>query len=223
MALNTLGKRNWLLIGGLIILSAGMIGACTYPTKTSTTPVMETGPVVAKPEEGISGETISPEPESETAPTSQPSQAKESEEITGEECYKDPRQALDKFLAYLHNGHYEKAAGLYAGNYPFERAHISPDQMKLKERINFIANFLEDFCRGYGTCLEHRIVSEKVLSEDTVLFGVQFLEENRELFELVVPPVAPEGVDKSVATEFGLRVVEIDDCYRSVDVPPITP
>jgi hypothetical protein len=218
MALNTLGKRDWLLIGGLIILGAGMIGACTHPTERPT-PVVETTPVVVKPKEGISKETISPEPGLETESISQPSPPEESEKIE-EECYKDPREALDRFLSYLHNGQYDKAAKLYGSDYPFEGTHLSPSEMEPNERIKFKAKFLEDFCKGHATCLEHKIVSEEIISEDEVSFSVQFYEENGEVFELAMPPWVEE---ERYATKFSFKVKKNGDCYESMSFPPSGP
>lgn len=96
MLTNILTKRNWLLIGTLIVLSAGMIGAWTYLTKKPT-PVVETTPLVEQPEEGTSEETVPPEEE---------------------EPYEDARKVLERFLSYLHDGQYEEAAQLYIDSFP---------------------------------------------------------------------------------------------------------
>jgi len=186
-------RRNWLPFGMLIILGAGTIGACTYLVKRPA-PVMEGTPVVEKPQE----------------------------HILEEECYKEPGEALDIFLFYLHNGQYDKAAKLYGGDdYPSQRAYLSLSEMELEERITFLTRFFEDFCKGYGTCLEHRIVSEEIISEDEVLFYVQFYKQNGEVFELVMPPWVEKK--ERYATEFSFRVRKVEDCYKSIDFPPITP
>ncbi len=209
MALHTLSKRNWLLIGGLIILSAGMIEACTHPTEKPT-PVVETIPVVAKPEAGISEETISTELESETEPTSQPSQPEESEE-TEKECYKDPREALDRFLSSLYHHQYEKAAKLYAGDYEtLEDYNLDVDPQNRPK-------LLERWCEvNVGTCLKHEILGEEVVSENEFIFCVQFFWEDGTIMAINPPNREPQN-------KFGFRVVEMDNCCRVMGLPPFSP
>jgi len=145
-----------------------------------------------------------------------------------EECYKDPREALDKFLSYLHGGEYEKAAELYHrevgfGGYPSQRPF--PSGATEEERIKIEARGLADFCYGYATCLEHKIVGEKIVSGDEILFIVQFYKESGEVFEFVKPFVDEAGDTyyRNVGPDFDFKVKKINGCYKNMDVPPITP
>jgi hypothetical protein len=146
-------------------------------------------------------------------------------------CYQDPRKALDDYLTFLYQGEYEKAARLYGSTYPYEGPFALPEDLDPAERIAIYAQYLEEFCRGYSTCLKHRIVNEDILSdrsrlseelqslsEREVIFEVEFYQENREILEVFIPKA--NGFESY--TTFELFVVRLNGCYKSIDTPPIT-
>jgi hypothetical protein len=213
-----LTKRRWILSATLVALLGGVLILVGCARQGSISP---------KPSRIIlpSGQEVLPtaEPGVETELTPHPT-LKEPE-TAEEECYKDPKKALDAFLSYLHNGQYEKAARLYGGNgYPNRRTY--PPEMTVEERIKVEAQSLANFCTGYSTCLKHKIVGKKITSEDEVSFTVQFIEENGQVFKFVAPfaDKAGYGFYRTVGPDFTLRVKsDINGCYKSMDVPPITP
>jgi len=168
-----------------------------------------------------------------TAPGPSPgAETQQAQEI----CYQDPRHALDAFLTYLYHGEYEKAARLYDDPYPFERRLITPESLDPTERLAISAEFLEEFCYDHGTCLEHKIVDQDVLSDrsrlserirllpegEVFIFGVEFYKENGEILEVVIPVGEGSNVVFQKSTEFGFVVAKIDGCYRSLHSPPWT-
>jgi hypothetical protein len=229
--------KNLLLIGlAVALLVEGLIwSGCARQVSIPLDP-KEMAPTVEK-ESPTSAKTeeIAPTTEErvsvELVPTVSGSATKlklqsEESEATDYECYRDPRKALDDFLSHLHNGEYEQASSLYGGDsFPLQRAYLSISDMEFDERIGFLTKYFSDFCEGYGTCLQHQVVSQVTVAEDATIFNVRFFDKNGEVFVFVMPLTGKEGsVEyRTVGPEFEFRVEAISGCYKSLDFPPITP
>jgi hypothetical protein len=204
------------------------------PTATrlaaSSTLIPTHSPVAPSPTPSLTAtSTSTPLPPTLTAtPHDDPArQTQEAEEF----CYLDPRKALDDYLTFLYQGDYEKAARLYARPFLFEEKDTLPEDLDITERIAFYAQYLEEFCRGYGTCLKHRIIREETLSarselseevqrrsEGEVIIWVEFYKENGSVLEVVIP----KGDGFELYTTFDFIVVKLDGCYKSIYTPPMT-
>jgi len=147
-------------------------------------------------------------------------------------CYQNPRKALDDYLTFLYQGEYEKAARLYGSTYPYEGEFALSEDLDSAERIAIYAQYLEDFCWGYGTCLKHKIISKEILSDrsrliesirnlpegDVLIFEVEFYQDNGEILEVVIP----EADGFKSYTIFNFILAKLDGCYRNLRHPPIT-
>jgi hypothetical protein len=186
------------------------------PTSTPTQSVTKT----SIPTVPASTSTIAP-PTTATLPG--PNAAKETQQAQVF-CYQDPRKALDDFLTYLYQGEYEKAARLYGGIGDFPNHRTIPPNTKVEERIKIESLSLASFCEGYGTCLKHAIQEESVPGFEGA-FTVNFYKESGEIFTFVAPVTDSEGNAhfEVIGPEFRFRVQKVDGCYKSLDVPPITP
>ncbi len=197
------------------------VGPTSTSTQTATRTTSPTAPASTSTP-ALPTSSATPQPDSVE-------QTREAEEF----CYQDPRKALDDYLTFLYQGEYEKAARLYGSTYPYEGEFALSEDLDPAERLSIYAQYLEEFCWGYGTCLEHRIVVEEILSDrrgfgeriqnlpegDVMIFGVNLFYENGEIFEAV----PPAGVPGERHTLIGFIIARLDGCYKSIDIPPMTP
>jgi hypothetical protein len=146
------------------------------------------------------------------------SEMDESLPLFNRDCYEDPRLALDDFLHYLYDGNFDQAASIYSNPYPFERAHINPDELIPQEKNQLVKAFLSEHCLGYDTCLKHEIVAENIISNVEVQYDVRFFLEDRSVLSISTGPVSSGDY-----TIFEFRVIKVDGCFLNLDIPPMTP
>jgi hypothetical protein len=156
-----------------------------------------------------------------TSRTDSVEQTQEAEEF----CYQDPRKVLDDYLTFLYRGDYEKAARLYGGIGDYPNYREIPPNTGEEESLKIEAESLSSFCDGFGTCLRHNIVREEPISDIETVFTVYFYKDGGDIFTFVSPITDDKGYAhfEIVGPEFYFRVRKTKGCFKSLDVPPITP
>ena len=68
-------------------------------------------------------------------------------------------------------------------------------------------------------------MKEEPVSDFETVFTIYFYEDDGEVFTFVAPIIDDEGYAHFgiMGPEFHLRAQKIDGCFKSLDVPPITP
>lgn len=128
-----------------------------------------------------------------------------------EEDTKEARNALNKFLLSLYKGQYENAAELYGGKFSSPYYGIN---------VQNKAEFLKLHCEISGTCLKHKIINTEVISRNTFSFTMQFFTENGKLLRLGYPE---KDLGFKEYTEFLFKVKKVNNTYKVMDLPPISP
>lgn len=149
--------------------------------------------------------------------TSQDSESKEEattpdSEKSEEKHYQDPRQALDDFLTYLHEGQYEEAAELYGGDY--EMLEEYNPNVNPQNRSELLARYCT--ING-GMCLEPKIMDLQTFSEDHFTGTVRFFYSDGDVYK--VGPFAGEEGEPTIF-EADYDVIKINDNYKVMQLPP---
>ena len=137
-------------------------------------------------------------------------------------CYTNPRESLDDFLNYLQDGDFIQASRLYDGDYLLEVAKITPSNTNSGGTEKIIVEYLSDYCNGYGTCLSHKISKETKMSDDKFIFKVIFDPENGP-YQFCGPEDGNPRTTPNCYTEVDFTIQKINNCFKSIDMIPITP